>query len=351
MAMTSRELVYATIECDAPERLVYAIHIDKALFADRFSPEQMAELDRRVKRVPRDFVEVSLTPERVELHRLDEHGGRHFLDEWGVEWTGRMPRVVGHPLGSGWDLLDGYTAPGPPDAVCIEKAQRTAEEARGASAYVLGSVWFTLFERMWFLRGFENLLVDAHVYPGEFERLRQMVVEFQLSKIRALGEIGVDGIYFSDDWGTQDGLIISPEDWRRFYRPAYERLFRAAHEAADHVWMHQCGNVAALVPEFVELGLDVLNPIQPRALDVEWLGREWRGRLCFCGGIDVQHTLPFGTPNDVRREIEYLIRTLSAPSGGGYIPEHSHTIGPETPFENLIAMFDCLERLSRADAR
>ena len=343
MPMTSRELVYATIECRAPERLIYEINVDKALFADRFTPEQMAELEERLERVPRDIVEASLTLERVELDTLDEYGGRHFLDEWGNEWTGTMPRVVSHPLGASWELLDTYTPPGPPDAVRIERAQRLAEEARAADKYVRGSVWFTLFERMWFLRGFENLLVDPHLYPHEFERLREMVVEFQLAKIRALGELGVDGIFFSDDWGTQDGLLVSPDDWRRFYRPAYERLFSAAHEAADHVWMHQCGDVAALVPAFVELGLNVLNPIQPRALDVERLGREWRGTLCFFGGIDVQQTLPFGTPDDVRREIEHLIGTLSAPSGGGYIATTSHSIGPETPFENLIAAFDFLE--------
>ena len=346
MPMTSRELVYATVEFGAPERLLYGVSVDRDLFTDRFSREQMAELDRRIERVPKDIAGIDLTPEHAELETLDEHGRHHFLDEWGNEWTGTMPRVVSHPLEAGWERLDAYTPPGPPEAGCIEKARRAAEGARAAGKYVRGSVWFTLFERMWFLRGFENLLVDPHLHRQEFERLREMVVEFQLARIRTLAEIGVDGIYFSDDWGTQQGLLISPDDWRRFYRPAYERLFAAAHEAADHVWMHQCGNVAALVPEFVALGLNVLNPIQPRALDVERLGREWRGKLCFFGGIDVQRTLPFGTPDEVRREIEHLVATLSAPGGGGYIADTSHAVGPETPYENLIAMYDFLDEYS-----
>lgn len=341
--MSSRDVVCATIECRGPNRLLYCIDVDRPLFEERFTAEQMAVIGRHVARQPSDFIGIGFHREPTYLDAFDEHGGRHFVDEWGNEWTGTMPRVVGHPLEAGWEKLDTYTPPGPPGAALVEGARRVAEKARAEHKYVRGSVSCTLFERLWFLRGFENMLMDPHLYPREFERLREIVVEDGLAKIRALGEIGVDGIFFSDDWGTQEGLIISPDDWRRFYKPAYARLFGAARDVADHVWMHQCGNVAALVGEFVDLGLNVLHPIQSRALDVEALGRDWRGKLCFYGGIDVQRTLPFGTPDDVWREIGWLIETLSAPTGGGYIGGTSHTIGPETPFGNIIAAFECLE--------
>jgi uroporphyrinogen decarboxylase len=157
----------------------------------------------------------------------------------------------------------------------------------------------------------------------------------------------VDGIYFSDDWGTQRGLLMRPDDWRRWYKPQYQRMYDVVHAGGGHVWMHLCGNVATIIPDLIEVGVDVLNPVQPQAMSVDALASEFGGKLCFFGGVDVQQTLPYGSPTDVGREVAHLVNIFGR-CNGGYIGATSHTIMPDTPLENIIALFQSFRELSTA---
>ncbi len=260
-----------------------------------------------------------------------------WVDEWGVIWTDPLfPRVNGHPLEAGWQLRAGYRFPDPRAAGRYDHAREVLGEHPGR--YRMGLVWFTLFERLWFLRGFNNMLMDPYLHRHEFAELAERIVEFNLASIDAQLDLGLDGIFFSDDWGTQQGLLMNPDDWRRWYKPLYRRMFDAVHRRGAHVWMHLCGNVSAIVGDLVEIGLDVLNPVQPQAMSVGALAREFGGRLCFYGGADVQGTLPHGTPADVRREVEHLIHIFGRYEGG-YIGSTSHDILPDTPPANVLALF------------
>ena len=205
--------------------------------------------------------------------------------------------------------------------------------------YVRGSVWFTLFERLWMLRGFENALMDPYLEPASFARLRDRILDFNLEMIDQWLARGVDGIFFSDDWGSQESLLIRPEDWRKLYKPAYKAMFERVRAGGAHVWMHLCGNVLSILPDLVEIGLNVLNPVQPRAMDVKVLARDYGGKLCFNGGVDVQGTLIYGKPEDVRSEVFQLV-DLFGSYDGGYIGGVSHTVMPETPLDNVIAMYE-----------
>ncbi|MDI7276620.1 MAG: uroporphyrinogen decarboxylase family protein [Anaerolineae bacterium] len=266
-----------------------------------------------------------------------------WVDEWGVIWTDpAVPRVSGHPLEVGWELLAGYRFPDPCAAGRYDPARQALAEHPGR--YRLGLVWFTLFERLWFLRGFNNMLMDPYLYPGEFADLADRVDEFNLASIEAQADLGVDGIFFSDDWGSQLGLLMNPEDWRKWYKPRYRRLFDAVHRRGCHVWMHLCGNVTAIVGDLIDVGLDVLNPVQPQAMSVDALAREFGGKLCFFGGADVQGTLPHGTPDEVRREVQHLIDVFGR-YNGGYIGSTSHGILPDTPPANVLALFQAFHDL------
>ena len=116
-------------------------------------------------------------------------------------------------------------------------------------------------------------------------------------------------------------------------------MFERVHSDGAHVWMHLCGDISAILPDLVEIGLDVLNPVQPQAMNVHRLARDFGGKVCFNGGVDVQGTLVHGTPEEVKREVCDLL-TLFGKYNGGYIADTSHSIMPETPLDNIIAMYE-----------
>ena len=153
---------------------------------------------------------------------------------------------------------------------------------------------------------------------------------------------GVDAIGISDDWGSQNRNLISLSQWREEYKPYYKQIADMAHSAGKHVWWHSCGRVIELIPDMIEIGLNVLNPVQPQAMSIEELGKGFRGSLCFWGGVDVQRTLPLGAPEEVKGEVRYLIETLGT-KDGGYIGGTSHSILSDTPLENISALVEALE--------
>lgn len=345
--MSFRELVVRAVECADPEWTPYHVSIPAA-HARAHSPAwEAAGLEDALLAMgaTRDGDSIVAQPIIAWLgpvpntppapHRpLAED---EWVDEWGTIWTcPDYPRVSGHPLEVDWQLLDEYRPPDPHAGGRYEQAR--SYMLAHPDRYRLGSVWFTLFERLWMLRGFSNALTDPYLYPDSFARLCDMITEFNLASISRQLSLGVDGIYFSDDWGTQRSLLISRQDWCRWYKPCYKRLFERVHRGGAHVWMHLCGNVTAIIPDLIEIGLDVLNPVQPQAMDVDALAAAFHGQLCFFGGVDVQDTLPRGTRDDVDAEVRRLISIFGEPSGG-YIGATSHSILGDTPPENVMALF------------
>jgi len=183
------------------------------------------------------------------------------------------------------------------------------------------------------------MLIDPYANERDFCALRDRVVEYNLAIIDQWIERKVNGVFFSDDWGSQRGLLMNPDDWRRFYKPSYKRMFDRVRSDGAHVWMHLCGDITSILPDLVEIGLNVLNPVQPQAMDVKRLAREFGGTVCFNGGVDVQGTMVSGSPDDVRREVHDRA-TLLGGFNGGYIGGTSHTIMPETPLDNVIALYE-----------
>jgi len=266
-------------------------------------------------------------------------GVSRWRDEWGTGWEddGHGAKTESYPLIEGYDGLADYDFPDPHLEGRFDEADRRLRERDGQ--YARSTVWFTLFERLWMLRGFENMLVDPYVDEGAFRGLRDRVLEYNLAIIDQWMERGVDAVFFSDDWGSQKGLLMDPDDWRRLYLPAYRRMFERVRSGGAHVWMHLCGDVTAILPDLVDIGLNVLNPVQPQAMDVRELSREFGGRLCFDGGVDVQGTLIRGSTDDVRREVDELVY-LFGRFAGGYIGDTSHSVMPETPLDNVVAMLE-----------
>jgi uroporphyrinogen decarboxylase len=158
-----------------------------------------------------------------------------------------------------------------------------------------------------------------------------------------------DVFFTGDDYGTQRGPMISLPMWREFARPHVERLYGLAKSYGLKIMQHSCGGVRAFLPDLMECGLNILEPVQVRArgMDPKELARDFGGRLCFHGSIDTQQTLPFGTPEDVRREVRERIETFR-PYGGFTIAPSQHLM-PEIPTENIVAMYTAAWEDGRLD--
>jgi uroporphyrinogen decarboxylase len=204
--------------------------------------------------------------------------------------------------------------------------------------FVLGQLNFGLFERSWMLRGFENVLIDSIQNPAFYEELLDRILEMQLALVDKLCEMPVDGIFLGDDWGDQRGVILGPDRWRRFIKPRTAKLYERIRSAGKVVLTHCCGNVFDIIPDMIEMGLDVLESLQPEAMDVYAIKRKYGKNLRLWGGLGTQQVLPFGSPQEVRDEIHRLIKEFG--KGGGYILAPAKPLMEDIPAENAAAVIE-----------
>lgn len=201
-----------------------------------------------------------------------------------------------------------------------------------------------------YLRGVDQILLDLALCPDVAEYIFQRITDFYLQYARrtlAAAGGGIDILMMGDDFGTQKGLFMSPAMWRRFLRPGFKAFIDLAKEYGCKVAHHSCGSIKPLIPDLIDCGLDILNPIQPDVndLDRRELKQRFGDRLSFHGSISIQRTLPFGTPDDVRREVQERMETLAP--GGGFIFCTAHNIQADTPTENVVALFEAYRTFGR----
>ena len=273
-----------------------------------------------------------------------------WTDEWGTEWrhsVGGMGAItVSHPLHD-WSQLDAYLAGQMPDPLVAGRLDGAipALQKHGATKYVAGMTHLALFERLHCLRGMQQTFEDFHLFPGEVDRLLDALTEYLLEIIRAWGRLGgdgglrPDGWFLTDDWGTQGSLMISPRMWRKFFAARYRRLCDEAHRWDMDVIFHSCGNVTQIVGDLIDAGVDVLDPLQPEAVDITLIAREYGGKVAFCGGISDQDIVIF-TPTQVRDHVRRTIDILGKAFGNAYLVGPSNSLPPEIPIENLQALFE-----------
>jgi uroporphyrinogen decarboxylase len=299
MAMSSYEVVRRAIEFQGPERLPLRFEALGLSDVHNVSWNQIGTGDKSL---------------------------RQTVDEWGCLWvrsqTYNMGQVKGHPLAD-WRALAHFRWPDPDDPAFYEGMEARFSGSEGK--YVITPVFMLLFERMHALHGFENTLVDLYLERERIETLADRIVEFDLGLIRNIAHRFpgcIHGLGFTDDWGTQQAVFVSPRLWDEFFKPRYRRIFDAIHEAGWHVWMHSCGRINAILESLIELGLDVINLQQPRALGIEELGQQFRGRICFESLCDIQHTLPFEGAEEIWEEALLLLEHWAVPDGGFILSDY-----------------------------
>lgn len=248
------------------------------------------------------------------------------VNEWGYHLVKSGDGTMGHPLDPVYPEMPAageFRVPEPREdermSAVPEFFERCGDRYRLASLDLSG---FTIYT---FLRGFENAMEDFLLEPEGFARVMDGIIGFECEMIRMAARHGFHGVHFADDWGTQSGMMISPELWRGLFKPRYARQFALAHELGLHTWFHSCGEYLAIIEDFHEIGVDVLNISQPNVNDIDEIGRRLRGRQCFLMPISYQTVSITGTPQDIHAEAARLYRLLGAPEGGfiGYIEEYS----------------------------
>lgn len=275
----------------------------------------------------------------VGLAHLDP--GAHLVyDLWGVGWDtipdGGWPAV--HPL----ENLNAYTHyqlpdPGHPDLMRL--VEKTVVNAKG-QFFVLASHHTALFERAWALRGYQNALMDFYLNPEFTAELYDRITDYQVALARRFVAQGIDGVRVGDDYGTQQGLIMRPELWRKVIMPRLKRIWQVYQEAKIPVIQHTCGNVSEIIPDFIEMGLEVLNPLQPQAMSIAEIGKRYADQLSFFGGIDTQQILPFGSTEEVKASVQACVESLG--QRGGYIISPAQAIMEDVPPANIHALIKAI---------
>ena len=304
------------------------------------------DLERMVRDHPRIFPE----PGAVTLDY--DHGmppayraGDLFTDRWGCVWStmidGLEGQVVGHPLES-WDALDQWRPPDPSretERGSRDWAEERArmEERRRAGLLTHGSAE-RLFDRLYFLRGFENLMMDFATGSAQLERLIEILAEYESRLVELWTDVGVDLISFHTDIGTQNGLMISPETFRARIKPMFTTLFQRCRRAGSVVYLSSDGRLLEIVDDLVECGVNIHDP-QLRANTLKGISRAYRGKLCARVDLDRQG-FPFATPAALRDQVKAVVEELGDPQGGLMVLA---AVYGEIPASTLAALCEAME--------
>lgn len=331
--MTARERILAAIEFTGPDRCP----IHHYIFPGAIWRHGQRLLDLAEKH-PDDFGNENIKhntlppPEENE----DAEDVVEWQDDWGVVWRrlrGYTSGEVLRPAIPDWEAWRTYEFPPLPDDSHYKdfaarvKQQHPEEFVRGGGG--------GFFQRIQHLRGPANLLMDlAEDHPAVHE-LADRMVEYNLYSIERHVKAGADCITFGDDWGAQDRLLIHPDQWRRFFKPRYRRMFEVARDAGAHVWFHSDGWILEIIEDLIEIGVTLLNP-QHDCMGVQRVADIVGGRICIRTDIDRQWVIPFGSPEDVVAAAQEAIAAFGNFNGGVML--HGE-IGPDVPLANIEALY------------
>ena len=270
--------------------------------------------------------------------------------------AGTYSEVIEYPLqkATSVDEIESYPKWPKPDHFDYECIRQQAKEARET-----GKVVIFMGDRLnrcaqlkpaMYVRGVEQILMDVVLNPeiakSIFRKIADFYVEYARRTLQA-AEGNVDIFFTGDDFGTQDNTFMSIDTWRDLLKEGFKRFVDIGHEFGCKVAHHTCGCVRPLLPDIVECGLDILNPLQPDCaqMDYQKIKETFGDKICFHGGISIQKTMPYGSPEDVRNEVKNRVEKLGG--NGGYIFCTAHNIQADTPIENVVALFEAYQEFGR----
>lgn len=288
-------------------------------------------------------------PKNWKLTIREQEDSYWFIDEWGVKWKkpkhGYYFDMVEHPLENATIKdLDNYSWPDPDDPDRFEGLEKEAKELFENTEYaIVGNHGIgSEFELNWYFRGFEKFLTDMVINPKFIEKLLAISLEIQekiISKFLDIIGSYIQVLSLDGDIAMQTGPLMSPDLYKRLLKPYYKRLVHLAKSRTDaKIVRHCCGSIIPFLPDFIECGTDAIHPVQVSAkdMDTKKLKEKFGDKISFWGGIDTRHVLPYGTVEDVEKEVKRRIHDLAP--GGGYVLAAVHNIQRDVPPENIVAM-------------
>ena len=355
--MTRRENMIRILKRDGGDRIPFTLSFTPRLrreFRARHGTGDVAEVygfDARGvglsrTRAPVDTAKYYEGRELKEGSWFDEHGVAHEPGTF-EHFTHMVSPLAGRdtPLHviNEYPLADrdaGYRYEG------LEARVRAVHERGLAVSCMVGHI----FETAWQIRGMEDMLMDFYEAPDKAHAILERITRVNLVATERFARAGADVVHFGDDVGTQHGMMFSPDVWREFLKPRLAREIETAKRANPDVltWYHSDGNVEDIVPDLMEIGLDILNPVQPECLDPVEAKKRWGDRLSFWGTIGTQSTMPFGTPDDVREVVRKMVTEVGY--DGGLVLAPTHVLEPEVPWENIEAFVEACREYGRIGA-
>jgi uroporphyrinogen decarboxylase len=246
------------------------------------------------------------------------------------------------------DELDDYPFPDYTEPYRFEGVEERIEQLH-AAGYFVGGGGVSLFERAWYLRGMEQMFIDWAVNPDFANKLLDKITQVGIERITLMVSAGVDSFGVGGDVGTQRAMMISPTAWRKWIKPRTAKMIDVARSINPNVFatFHSDGYIEPIIPDLIEIGVNVVNPIQPECMDPVEIKRKYGDRITLSGTIGTQTTMPFATPDEVRQVVKERIETLA--QGGGLILGPTHDFEPEVPWENIVALYEAIEEYGRYD--
>ncbi len=274
-----------------------------------------------------------------------------MVNEWGMIFKdcGLYSEFYKFPLENAESVNDilSYSFPDPYAKGRYDLASKVIGKY-GKEYGIVGDLETCLFETSWYLVGLEKFLMDLMIEPPYLNVLLDKVMHTNMEMGKELVRMGVDILWCGDDFGTQTGCIMDPDIWRKHFKPRIQFMFQEFKKINPDVKLawHSCGSILPIVPDFIEIGLDILNPLQPLATGMEpkFFKDTYGDKLAFFGAIDVQHLLPNETPAKVKSEVKRISSILS--KDGGYILAPAHNIQADTPVENVLAMYEAVKEMA-----
>ncbi|MFC1718500.1 uroporphyrinogen decarboxylase family protein [Candidatus Poribacteria bacterium] len=333
--MSWRDDVLAVMQHKEVHPIPFTLGIDGGI-AEKMD-EHYGTSDWRKKLVPY-IAGVGGVPYIPFTEAIDEN---HSYDAYGGIWRNDLNIPHHTQVALSEPDLDGLNMPEPSKILppeTIDKMKDTCQQRRDSFTNIGlgGGVW----EICWHIRGFENALMDTALNPEFFRELVQLAADQIIAYIELARDVPADGMMLGDDWGGQQGVLLGGELWREYMKPQWARIIGAIHDTGKYAINHSCGSVAEIMPDIVEIDLDILENLQPETagMDPYELKRKYGNKITLWGGLGSQSIIPFGTPEGLRTEIRKLCTEMGR--GGGYILSTTKGVMHDTPPENAIAVYE-----------